>query len=250
MIDRTHPTWDRRAAWEDPPERGLGPAGIPAEGPTSPPPEGFRTACVWLSSPLGAQLTEVGRALTGILSQGTVGAEFLSADSGGGEWSGPLRPGGHDLVVSLIDAATALVRRGVTTIVAYPLLDHSDVQLARTRIPPLVRVSLGPASPASVLDGIPTTYRCIRDRRIVEVAIPPQSGETPDRADVVVNGTLGSPDELSREIADVLYRAGWLSKGPVPHPVAPVPDPLSYPFSTPVGRPSPAPEGPLPSPSS
>ncbi|HEV2520241.1 MAG TPA: hypothetical protein VGX00_06435 [Thermoplasmata archaeon] len=221
MIDHPAPHSAPLTGWEEPPERRMVSLGAPEDRGTISLPEGFRAACVWLSSPLGTPLTDVGEALRTRLSQGVDDSEFLHVDPTGSAAVGTADPTHHDNVTSLINAAAALVRRGVTTVVAYPLNDRDEIRMARARIPPLVRVTLGPVSPMGDPDQIPTTYRCIRDRRIVELAITPPTEANHDRADIVLNGTLGTADELSREIADVLYRAGWLSRvsGPRRDPI-------------------------------
>ncbi|HEV2428347.1 MAG TPA: hypothetical protein VGV64_00665 [Thermoplasmata archaeon] len=161
---------------------------------------------------MAVRLTEIGQALRARLSSRIEGPRFFYADDRGEESPGIAGATSHDIALRLIDAAALSVRRGTTTVVAYPLRDPDEVQIARRRIARLVRVSLGPAPAAASLDPIPTTCRCVRDRQVVELAFLPDPMPTIDRPDIILRGPLDSPDDLSREIADVLFRAGWLTQ--------------------------------------
>lgn len=230
MIDRPETSAGSPLPWDDPPERGLSPFGTPIPVPVGQPSEPPPAACVWLSAPLAAPLTEVGQALRTLLAARLDGVQILYVDRLGGAFPGIAGSTNHDIVLRLIDAAAGAVRRGLTTVVAYPLVDPEEVGSARRRITRLVRVSLGPPPRAANLDPIPTTCRCVRDRRVVELAFLPDPEPSVDRPDIILSGPLESPNELSREIADVLFRAGWLTQvlgaGRAPTPEGGPLDPL------------------------
>ncbi|HKS59207.1 MAG TPA: hypothetical protein VJS68_00325 [Thermoplasmata archaeon] len=168
------------------------------------------TVCVWLSTPRTAPLLPIGQELTDLLSRRPMAVEFLHSDGGFEDRRNSGSVPYYAMVECLADAAGAMVRRGLTVVVACPLVDAQAVNRARQRVSSLVLVSLRPAEKAQAVERIPTIFRTVQNGRVIEREIPLPATDPADRPDIQVDGSLGPPVQSARSIADVLFRAGWL----------------------------------------
>lgn len=177
----------------------------------SAPTGGESPVCIWIASAPAAQLVSVGRLLRDILSETPRTVELLQASSNDPESASAHPLPSEQVVACLADAAAAMVRRGVAVVVACPLGTSEAVRIARERVHPLVRVFLRPAAPILGLERIPVLFRTVQNGVVVEREISLRNFEPGEHPDILVGGNLGPPQEVAREIADILYRAGWLS---------------------------------------
>jgi adenylylsulfate kinase-like enzyme len=176
-------------------------------------PEAGGGVCIWLTSSRPELLREVAPALRDRLRAQLREVELLPARLGGPESEPAPGRGRPGTIEVLAEAARSLTRHGIHVVVACPLASPGERSRTRELVPRLIEIFLRPApGPLRGPEGIPVIYRWMTNGRIEERELPYPTFDAPDRPDVIIDGSLGSPPDVAADILDVLERAGWLNE--------------------------------------
>jgi adenylylsulfate kinase-like enzyme len=164
--------------------------------------------CLWLTASRPEMLRGVAEALSGRLGPDPSGVEVLGIDSLVSK--GALSEGANRsaIVATLARAAAALVRRGVTVIIAHPLAPAERASV-RDLVGRMVEIYVRTSPKEMPPSHIPVFYRTLENGEVRERELTPHL-EPPGRPDVILEGSARGPRETALDIVDALARAGWL----------------------------------------
>jgi adenylylsulfate kinase-like enzyme len=179
--------------------------------------------CLWLTASHPEALRGVSEELWTRLGGTASQVEILGIDTPGREPSLTDSPASRSAIVAtLAQAASALVRRGISVIVAYPL-SSQDRRTAHDLAGRMVEIFLRTTPREQPHDNIPVIYRTFENGQVREremsLGLAP-----PGRPDVILGGNSRGATETAVDILDALTRAGWIEPGgPLPKLGQPIP---------------------------
>jgi adenylylsulfate kinase-like enzyme len=173
---------------------------------TTPDPTGL---CLWLTASRPEALREVAEALSSRLGPDPSRVEILGVESLVAKGLPAGSSGRSAVVTTLARAAAALVRRGVTVVVAYPL-NAQERSSARELVGRMVEIYVRTSPKEIAPDHIPVIYRTLENGEVRERELTPHF-EPPGRPDVILEGSARGATETALDIVDALARAGWFA---------------------------------------